>query len=426
MAHIGIDIGTIVAAAACSDGIDSVPKAACARLSRWARSLVAIAWAKGLAFVVVGLTHAVTGLPFAHASEQGPTWVVTEVSGTVQHRNPGAPSTTWQQLHEGDVVGADASVRTGRDGRVLLRHPEATMNVVPGSRISLPDAAESTAVYRVFQSSGTLIYTITEDPGDMAGFEVETPYLSAALGDSTVTVTVSAAGDSLFVAEGTVAVEPMLGGGTVAVEPMLGGEATTIAAGKTTHINERLAPTLSTARGDAGSRPGATPHPESGKTSRDVVKNGAAPDAQGDGSEAGDGRATRHAAKASGETGSLSAARRADTVSDGGFGDLGGTVSVDFQIVAPDPSVAGFDTTISSTVNTDLGSTDLGTSADGFDTTISSTVSTDLGGTDLGTTVDSFNGDLVGVSTGLDEGSLGDDLDGFDDDDHGGTRHGDD
>ncbi|MCZ6467932.1 MAG: FecR domain-containing protein, partial [Alphaproteobacteria bacterium] len=153
------------------------------------------------------------------------TWAVTQASGDVRHRTGGFFSTEWQKLRVGDVVGAAAEIRTGRNSRVVLRHRKTTITATSESRLALPGGAAFSGAYRVLQSLGTLLYNIKERAAGMAAFEVETPYLVALVKGTVFTVNASAEEASVQLSEGV-----------VRVQPTRGGKGATLAAGQTARV----------------------------------------------------------------------------------------------------------------------------------------------------------------------------------------------
>ena len=196
-----------------------------ARATGWLTSAVRRARIAGLVFVLFGVFSALTGVYPASAGEDGLTWAVTQASGDVRHRTGGFFSTEWQKLRVGDVVGAAAEIRTGRNSRVVLRHRKTTITATSESRLALPGSSAFSGAYRVLQNLGTLLYNIKERANGMAAFEVETPYLVALVKGTVFTVNASAEEASVELSEGVVKVQPT-GGGTGA----------TLAAGQTARV----------------------------------------------------------------------------------------------------------------------------------------------------------------------------------------------
>ncbi len=176
------------------------------------RIVAATARIAGLILLIVGLISPVTGMSPTYAGEDGLTWVVAQATGDVRYRSGGNSPTKWQELRVGDVVGAAAEIRTGRNSRVVLGHRQTTMTATAESRVALPGGSGSNGAYRVLQSLGTLLYRIKERAASMAAFEVETPYLVALVKGTIFTVNVSAEEASVELSEGVVRVQPTRGG----------------------------------------------------------------------------------------------------------------------------------------------------------------------------------------------------------------------
>ena len=221
----------------------------------WLRIVAATARIAGLILLIVGLISPVTGMSPAYVGEDGLTWAVTKASGDVRHRTGGFFSTEWQKLRVGDVVGAAAEIRTGRNSRVVLRHRKTTISAASESRLALPGKSLFGGAYRVLQSLGTLLYNIKERANGMAAFEVETPYLVALVKGTVFTVNASAEEASVRLSEGV-----------VKVQATAGGTGATLAAGQTARVT-RASDTdviiegrgADRRSGEGGQVPGASP-----------------------------------------------------------------------------------------------------------------------------------------------------------------------
>ncbi len=226
-----------------------------ARATGWLTSAVRRVRIAGLVFVLVGFFSLLTGVSPAYAGEDGLTWAVTHASGDVRHRTGGFFSTEWQKLQVGDVVGAAAEIRTGRNSRVVFRHRKTTITANSESRLALPGRSAFSSAYRVLQSLGTLLYNIKERADGMAAFEVETPYLVAVVKGTVFTVNVSADGASVQLHEGV-----------VDVQATVGGTGATLAAGQTARVTRASSTDViiegrgaDRRSGEGGQVPGASP-----------------------------------------------------------------------------------------------------------------------------------------------------------------------
>lgn len=106
------------------------------------------------------------------AAAQDNTWTVAKSSGEawIGSGAHSASLTQKTELRPGD------SVRTGRNGRVLLVRGQETILVSPNSAISLPEAGRS-GLSTVIQQAGTIMLDV--EKRNVQHFEVETPYLAA-------------------------------------------------------------------------------------------------------------------------------------------------------------------------------------------------------------------------------------------------------
>jgi len=291
------------------------------RATGWLTSVVRRVRIAGLIFVLVGFFSLVTGVSPAYAGEHGLTWAVTQASGDVRHRTGGFFSTEWQKLRVGDVVGAAAEIRTGRNSRVVLRHRKTTITATSESRLALPGGAAFSGAYRVLQSLGTLLYNIKERAAGMAAFEVETPYLVALVKGTVFTVNASAEEASVQLSEGV-----------VRVQPTRGGKGATLAAGQTARVT-RASDTDVIIKGRGADRrssvkPQAPTRLAMANTERTVPTAGGGTATTGSRKDPGKGRAstgTESLAKtvpalADRQVAALSEANRGDSDSDSGAG----------------------------------------------------------------------------------------------------------
>ncbi len=117
--------------------------------------------------VVLGLTMART------ASGQEGQWRVAKISGEawISGDKVIAASTS-----EKGLVRAGDSIRTGRNGRVLLTRGVESILVSPNSAITLPADSQS-GRSTVIQQAGTILLDVEKK--NVQHFEVETPYLAA-------------------------------------------------------------------------------------------------------------------------------------------------------------------------------------------------------------------------------------------------------
>ena len=160
----------------------------------------------------------------ALAAEDG-VWRVGKSSGEVWMTTSGAQQASLTQeelLKPGDTI------RTGRNGRVLLVRGEETILVSPNSVIGLPTETKDGLSTTILQQAGSVLLEV--EKRNVKHFEVETPYLAAVVKGTQFRVTVNAASTSVDVLRGQVEVSDFKSGQIAQV--MLGQHATAFAQGK--------------------------------------------------------------------------------------------------------------------------------------------------------------------------------------------------
>ncbi len=170
----------------------------------------------GRVFMVSMVVAAMLGSTAQNAARAGNSdpWTVTEVNGTALVSHDGAG---WQPLRKGDMLRPGSRMKTGRDGRAVLKRPGDSLAVSPNSRFGIPSGQEKRPLGNIFQSLGTLLFKVKTRPQDP--FNVKTPYLAAVIRGTTFTVSVGPSNAVLHVAKGAVEVTSVLSGQTVLVRP---------------------------------------------------------------------------------------------------------------------------------------------------------------------------------------------------------------
>ena len=136
----------------------------------------------------------------AMAEEDAP-WLVSKSSGEVWITAQGAQQVSLAQaaqLKSGD------SIRTGRNGRVLLTRGEETILVSPNSVIGIPAEKKPDLSTTILQQAGSILLEV--EKRNVKHFEVETPYLAAVVKGTQFRVSVNATGSSVDVLRGQVEV----------------------------------------------------------------------------------------------------------------------------------------------------------------------------------------------------------------------------
>jgi hypothetical protein len=160
----------------------------------------------------------------ACAAEDG-FWSVSKSSGEVWIATTGAEQVSLKQE---EVLKPGDTIRTGRNGRVLLVRGEETILISPNSVIGLPTEKKEGLSTTIVQRAGSILLEV--EKRNVKHFEVETPYLAAVVKGTQFTVTINAASTSVEVRRGQVEVSDFKSGQIAQVMP--GQVATAFAHGK--------------------------------------------------------------------------------------------------------------------------------------------------------------------------------------------------
>lgn len=175
--------------------------------ARAAVALASIMWS--------GITYAADVRPWSVSKSSGDVWTVT--SGAQQ-----ASLSQQSELKAGDTI------RTGRNGRVLLTRGEESILIAPNSAIAIPVQAGEEGQTTVLQQAGSILLDVEKK--NVNHFEVETPYLAAIVKGTQFRITVSATGTTVNVTRGQVQVSDFKSGQIAQVLP--GQAATSFASGR--------------------------------------------------------------------------------------------------------------------------------------------------------------------------------------------------
>jgi hypothetical protein len=173
---------------------------------------------------VLTLAMVLAGSSVAFASDDG-IWSVSKSSGDVWLTTTGAAPASLTQdetLKPGDTI------RTGRNGRVLLVRGEETILIAPNSVIGVPTENKDGMSTTILQQAGSILLEV--EKRNVKHFEVETPYLAAVVKGTQFSVTVNAANTRVEVSRGQVEVADFKSGEIAQVLP--GQAATSFANGK--------------------------------------------------------------------------------------------------------------------------------------------------------------------------------------------------
>ncbi|HMI17631.1 MAG TPA: FecR family protein, partial [Bradyrhizobium sp.] len=173
---------------------------------------------------ILAMALALGSASIAHAGD-GEAWSVSKSSGEVWMTTTGAQTVSLSQQ---DVLKPGDTIRTGRNGRVLLVRGAETILVSPNSAIGLPTENKDGLSTTIVQQAGSMLLEV--EKRNVKHFEVETPYLAAVVKGTQFRVSVNAASTSIEVIRGQVEVADFRSGQVAQVMP--GQFATASAHGK--------------------------------------------------------------------------------------------------------------------------------------------------------------------------------------------------
>ena len=156
---------------------------------------------------------------------EGQAWSVSKSSGEVWMTATGAQQVS---LGRQDVLKPGDTIRTGRNGRVMLVRGEETILVSPNSVVGLPAENSEGLSTTIVQQAGSILLEV--EKRNVKHFEVETPYLAAVVKGTQFRVSVDAASTRIDVIRGQVEVADFRSGQIAQVMP--GQGATAFAQGK--------------------------------------------------------------------------------------------------------------------------------------------------------------------------------------------------
>src|SRR6266851_610285 len=124
---------------------------------------------------ILAMALALGSASIAHAGD-GEAWSVGKSSGEVWMTTTGAQTVSLSQQ---DVLKPGDSIRTGRNGRVLLVRGAETILIAPNSAITIPATQQDASATTIVQQAGSILLEV--EKRNVRNFEVETPYLVAAV-----------------------------------------------------------------------------------------------------------------------------------------------------------------------------------------------------------------------------------------------------
>lgn len=164
-------------------------------------------------FCSVALLAVVQLLSSDQATAQDNVWRVGKVSGEAWITGSGVQQASLggaAELKPGDTI------RTGRNGRVLLVRGAETMLVSANSQVVVPTSSGS-GRSTLIQQAGSVLLDV--EKRNVQHFEVETPFLAAVVKGTQFRVTVTAAGARVDVTRGQVEVADFRSGQYALVQP---------------------------------------------------------------------------------------------------------------------------------------------------------------------------------------------------------------
>src|SRR5947209_2364617 len=171
------------------------------------------------AIVVAGL-----GLMLVNpaVAQDGAVWRIGKASGEVWL---GKAAVQQASLGADAALVPGETVRTGRNGRVLLSRGEETIMVGPNSEVALPAEAADGMKTTILQRAGSILLEVEKK--NVPHFEVVTPYLAAVVKGTQFRVSVDRRGGRVEVTHGQVQVADFKSGQHALVLP---GQSANVAA----------------------------------------------------------------------------------------------------------------------------------------------------------------------------------------------------
>lgn len=173
---------------------------------------------------LLAAAFALTATSQGFAAEGG-AWSVSKSSGEVWITSGEVQQAS---LKPEDNLKPGDTIRTGRNGRLLLKRGEESILIAPNSVIALPVEEKEGLSTTIVQKAGSILLEV--EKRNVKHFEVETPYLAAVVKGTQFRVSVDATGTSVDVLRGQVEVADFKSGQIAQVMP--GQRATAFEHGK--------------------------------------------------------------------------------------------------------------------------------------------------------------------------------------------------
>ncbi|WFU83749.1 FecR family protein [Bradyrhizobium sp. CIAT3101] len=170
-------------------------------------------------FVRIGMQCAVMaalilGTAFGASAADDGVWSVSKSSGEVWLATSGAQQVS---LNQQETLKPGDTIRTGRNGRVLLVRGEETILISPNSVVGVPAEKKDGLSTTIIQQAGSILLEV--EKRNVKHFEVETPYLAAVVKGTHFSVTVGADSTKVGVLRGQVEVSDFKTGQIAQVMP---------------------------------------------------------------------------------------------------------------------------------------------------------------------------------------------------------------
>jgi hypothetical protein len=150
----------------------------------------------------------------ALAEDKTTGWHVVKMSGDAWVSSDGAQKVFLSKTHQ---LSKGDELRTGNNGRILLKRGEETILITPNSVMALPSKQPEAGKTQILQQAGELLLEV--EKRNVKHFEVATPYLAAVVKGTRFKVTVNDKGAKVNVLRGKVEVTDLETGKFVLVQP---------------------------------------------------------------------------------------------------------------------------------------------------------------------------------------------------------------
>lgn len=165
-------------------------------------------------YLPAALIAAFAALISSAALAENGTWLVRKSSGEVWTTSSDVQQASLTQ--DGSLQPGD-TIRTGRNGRVLLVRGEEQILISPNSIIGIPAEKTSDRPTTIQQQAGSILLEV--EKRNVQHFEVETPYLAAVVKGTQFRVSVTPIGAKVEVVRGQVEVADFKSGQIAQILP---------------------------------------------------------------------------------------------------------------------------------------------------------------------------------------------------------------